>query len=309
MTEPLASIVICTFNRAQLLRCCLNSLAETGDRARRFEILVVDNNSTDETRTVVDSFTAAMPTLRYVQEERQGLSHARNRGLLEAQADWVAYLDDDARVLTGYLHRLERLAENATFDCVAGVYLPWYRDGRKRWYLDTYASNVELSDVLGELPGNAFATGCNCLFRREALRAVDGFSPVLGMNGTGLGYGEETRVQVLLRQKGSRIGFDPEWRIEHFTSLSKQSVRWMLRSAYASGRDSWHAFVQTPTSSALLTVMRKLFTRPVLGFARWLRSGRECRSWQSLVIAVGEPVALTVGQLVGGLGSRNSVSN
>jgi GT2 family glycosyltransferase len=304
VSKPLASIVICTFNRAALLRECLGSVSDLIDQESRFEIIVVDNNSNDETPTSVDRFRYELPTLRYVREEQQGLSYARNRGLREATADWIAYLDDDARVLPGYMERLNILVGSGAFDCIGGVYVPWYRDGRKCWYLDEYASNAGSSQVVGELGNNMFVSGGICLFRRDALLAVGGFPPALGMTGNKLGYGEETRVQVLMRDKGCRIGFDPEWRIEHFTSLSKQSMRWMLRSAYASGRDSWQTFGDQPTAGMLATLSRKLITRPVLQFLRSCRQQEKWRSWRNPALAMLQPLALTSGQLLEGLRIR-----
>lgn len=275
-----------------------------GDCDSSVEIIVVDNKSTDETPTVVDRFRHELSTLRYVREEQQGLSYARNRGLREAKADWVAYLDDDARVLAGYLERLRGWVGSGVFDCVGGVYLPWYRDGRKHWYLDEYGSNSDLSQAAGELSPGTFASGGICLFRRDPLLAVGGFPTSLGMTGNKLGYGEETRVQVLLRERGFRIGFDPEWRIEHFTPVSKQSIRWILRSAYASGRDSWQTFGDQPTLLALATLLRKLVTRPVSQFFRSFRQQGAWRSWRNPVLALLQPLALTSGQLLEGLRIR-----
>ena len=303
MTELRASVVICTYNRALLLACCLSSLAAAGGCDDRFEIIVVDNNSDDETATVVQRQLASMPGILYVREERQGLAHARNRGSDEARTEWLAYLDDDACVLPNYFERLAALVQAAEFDCIGGVYLPWYRDGRRRWYLDQYGSNTAVGNICGELPAGVFVSGGICLFRRAALQAVGGFRTDLGMAGRRLAYGEETRVQVLLRRLGYKIGFDSAWRVQHYTPLAKQSMRWMLRSAYARGRDSWLALDEEVDLGTVVVLLRKLVSRPLLRLAGSVGDRRLWRSWRNPALAILEPLALTLGQLAGGLRS------
>ena len=92
------SVVICTYNRSRHLKNILNSLAEQevpDDLV--WEIVVIDNNSKDDTKDVVDEFTLKTPIpVKYFTEEKQGLSHARNRGIVESEGKYVAFTDDDA---------------------------------------------------------------------------------------------------------------------------------------------------------------------------------------------------------------------
>jgi glycosyltransferase involved in cell wall biosynthesis len=303
MTPPTVTIAICTHNRATLLADCLDALSGQVAELVSFEVLVVDNASTDDTAGVAARFQPRIAGFRYVHEAKLGLAYARNRAIAEAKAPWLAFLDDDATILDGYATRLAVLTGEGSYDCVGGVYLPWYRDGRRPWYQDRYASNVGERETLGELPANSFATGNNCLFRLSALRDIGGFDTALGMSGQTIAYGEETRVQVLMRQKGYRIGFDPQWRVCHYVPLAKQRMDWILRSAFAQGRDSWRTFDEPVRLPALLTLLRKLLTRPLSGLLGWLRDGSEKRSWQNLVIAAAEPAVLTIGQLVAGIRS------
>jgi glucosyl-dolichyl phosphate glucuronosyltransferase len=96
--RPQLTIVICTYNRAALLQKALASLVVQTLPAAQFEVIVVDNNSTDDTAVVCAAFAAQHPTLllRHVVETKQGLSHARNGGFAAAEAEYVTYLDDDA---------------------------------------------------------------------------------------------------------------------------------------------------------------------------------------------------------------------
>lgn len=91
------SIIVCTCNRAAFLQRCLDALIAQSVPETAYEVLVVDNNSTDETASVVARMLPRHPHLRYVREEHQGLSYARNRGMRETASPWVAYVDDDGR--------------------------------------------------------------------------------------------------------------------------------------------------------------------------------------------------------------------
>src|SRR3954466_14429632 len=91
---PDLSIVLCTYNRAALLERALIALRDSSG-APRAELIVVDNNSSDATPGVVGSFAAGPLAGRYAGEPRQGLSYARNTGILRASAPLLAFTDDD----------------------------------------------------------------------------------------------------------------------------------------------------------------------------------------------------------------------
>ena len=94
------SVIICTYNRQKYIYNVLKSLAEGTMSVAGYEIVLVDNNCTDDTRSEVERFQTDFPAvqLRYVTETNQGLSHARNRGIKESKGDILVYVDDDATV-------------------------------------------------------------------------------------------------------------------------------------------------------------------------------------------------------------------
>src|SRR5712671_6825521 len=100
------SVIIATHNRADLLAIALKSLARQTIPPAEYEVIVVDNASSDQTPAVVRQMSPAMPQVRYVFEERLGLSWARNAGLEAARAPYVAYLDDDAKAEPEWLEAL-----------------------------------------------------------------------------------------------------------------------------------------------------------------------------------------------------------
>jgi len=116
------SIIVCTYNRAEMLRRALESLVRLElDPARRYEIVVVDNASTDATADVIAAVAAAAPMpVRGVYEARQGVAIARNRGLREARGTWIAYFDDDQVAAPGWLAALLEMARQRDVRCVGG---------------------------------------------------------------------------------------------------------------------------------------------------------------------------------------------
>lgn len=295
------TIAICTRNRATLLQSCLQALLEQVDVMTDVELLVVDNGSSDSTQNIIALFADAFPCLSAVIEPEPGLSRARNRAIATAAASWVAFLDDDGRPLNAYVSRLKELVQDEAFDCVGGLYIPWYRDGRKKWFRNAYASNVNSIQRFGDLPIGCYASGGNFLVRKQAVLDVGGFLSELGMTGSRRAYGEEIRLQVELRRTGYSIGGDPALLIEHLTAMPKQSISTLLRSAWSAGRDYWVAFDEHPTAGMMLGLVRRLFSRPVLAlYHELLRQPEKC-TWQSISLAIMHPTVLTCSKLCEGM--------
>ena len=109
------SVIVCTYNRAENLPSCLGKLAlQEGLPGIAWEVVVVDNNSTDGTKGTVEELARALPiSVRYVFEREQGLNHARNRGVAESTGTYFSFVDDDIAVSPRWLASLYRaLTEN-----------------------------------------------------------------------------------------------------------------------------------------------------------------------------------------------------
>ena len=117
-----ASVIIPTYNRTAYLVKCLDAVAaQTADPAI-FEVIIVDNNSTDNTQDVCSRFIRAHPTLhvRYLRETKQGASYARNRGVAEACGGIVCFLDDDSPPVSEWLVRLLAVFDDPGVGCAGG---------------------------------------------------------------------------------------------------------------------------------------------------------------------------------------------
>ena len=112
-TPDTLTIVICTRNRAEILKDCLSALVEQKGISQA-QVLVVDNNSTDHTGDVVRSFRERLPNLKHVSEPRPGIANVRNAGIANTTTEYLAYLDDDLRPIV----------EQLDYPLVEGVDLP-----------------------------------------------------------------------------------------------------------------------------------------------------------------------------------------
>lgn len=237
------SIVICTYNRSILLRKCLDSLLPQINH--HVEILVIDNNSNDETGNVTSDFMKKMKNLRYISEYEAGLSHARNRGLKESNSDWILFLDDDGIAFPTFVERALYLVENGQFDCVGGMYYGYFDGEKPKWIDINYGSKIKFSESLSKCPF-IIPSGGVVLYRRKIIEDLGGFNTKFGMNGERIGFAEESELQKRMEDKGYQIGFDPLLQIHHLTNRKKLTLRWQLYSSFARGRDSNYLNIGIP---------------------------------------------------------------
>lgn len=194
LEPPDLSVVLSTYNRAQVLPRALASLLDQDHDSARYEIVVVDNNSTDGTRQTVESLAAKAPNLRYVFEPKQGLSHARNTGILAARAPLIGFTDDDVRVSRDWVSTIVRLfTEHPEAACVGGKVLPSWAGAWPGWLTREHWGPLALLDY-GDSPFHVNTTrrlcliGANSAYRREVFDRVGMFAP---------------RVQALGREVGT----------------------------------------------------------------------------------------------------------
>jgi glycosyltransferase involved in cell wall biosynthesis len=167
MSLPRLSVILPTYNRAGSLRHAIKSLLRQMSGTPPYEVIVVNNNSSDGTPQLLASIDD--PKLRSVTETVQGLSHARDRGLALAGGDIVAFTDDDVEVAADWARTIvEALDANPRVDGVAGRVLPCLTDERPRWL-----SPARVFDR----GAPAEAIGTNVAFRRSVLDRSGRFSP------------------------------------------------------------------------------------------------------------------------------------
>jgi glycosyltransferase involved in cell wall biosynthesis len=234
----LFSVVICSYNRIEHVLPSVESvLAQTA--SDDYEVIVVDNCSTDGTAEAVEALAAEHPNLHYLYEGRLGLATARNTGWQAARGTYVAFLDDDARAETTWLETARELIEGnrENLCCVGGPIHPFYTSPKPDWWLDTYEIRTR-GDVQRHLqPGEAFS-GSNMIWRRDILATYGGFEPTAGMKGNQLGMGEETALfrRVWDGERSPVFLYSPDLRVYHWVPPEKMTMRYILKRAAANGQ-------------------------------------------------------------------------
>ena len=235
--KPLISIIICTYNRAEILSKCLASLLDVAIPMYPVEILVIDNNSSDHTSDTTRQFISLSSEkyiARYILESTVGLSYARNTGLDQAHGNWVFYLDDDAMITASFFTELKNCIDH-DFDAFTGIFRPYYITDKPQWLHDSFGSKKSFSPGIGPL-GEDYLCGGVMGFKKELLHAVGGFPTKLGMSGNKVAYGEETYVENILRSQNYSLGINPKLEILHLVHPRKYSFMWNLKSSFAIGK-------------------------------------------------------------------------
>src|ERR1043165_2896991 len=129
------SAIVCTYNRSAMLHEALSRIAAQRADGLRYEVLVVDNNSSDDTRQVIESFAPSSPCpVRYILERQQGVSHARNAGLAASNAPLLAFFDDDVMVSPDWLMQIKRALDlHRGIDYIGGKVLPRWAEAPPGW--------------------------------------------------------------------------------------------------------------------------------------------------------------------------------
>ena len=232
------SIIICTRNRPDLLKECIQSLLKQINYAEKIELLIIDNASdNNNTEKVCSNFIKQSSRIKYLKEPEIGLSIARNRGMEEAIYDWVCYMDDDALAHEKFIERLFYLIQNYSFDAVGGMFYPWYRKPKPKWLSNKFGEMPLFFDGVGLLNENQYIAGGICAFKKDCAIRAGRFPENIGMRGAIIGYGEENHLQIRMREMGYTIGFDSKWIIYHLVAEYKYTVSWHLKRFYAKGRD------------------------------------------------------------------------
>ncbi len=178
------SLVICTYNRDKYLPEALESIHLQDASKDLFELIIIDNNSTDNTASISKSFIKNNPDLytAYYFEKNKGLSFARNRGITEAAAPVIAYVDDDAILSPGYIQHLASFFD-AYNDAVGsgGKVIPKYESGQPpNWmnkYLNGFVGNHDLGENIKAYSKKMkYPPGCNMAYKKEILLQAGGFN-------------------------------------------------------------------------------------------------------------------------------------
>ncbi|MGO4542041.1 glycosyltransferase [Paenibacillus sp. 2TAB19] len=233
-----ATIAICTHNRAEDVREALLSLLRQ-NFTDAFEVIVVDNRSTDNTKQVVQEINQMtnIPII-YVYEERLGLSVARNRAIRESKGEYVLFLDDDAVASKEWISGIVSLFEtDPRIGCVGGRIEPAWEVAEPTWLLPenrTLYTILDYSQEIVEMQKPAIPFGANVAFRKSVFHSLKPFREDLGRVGSNLLSSEEAELIDRIRSKYT-VYYTPHAWVRHKIPRSRVSRKWLLRRIYWQG--------------------------------------------------------------------------
>lgn len=243
--NPIISVVICTYNRAELLKNAVQSIIEQTLAKSDYEIIIVDNNSQDGTLELLKEIQSdiSQPKIKFVNEVKQGLGFARNTGVKKSQGTYVAFMDDDALADSKWLESALHLFKNVqpTPLVLGGHILPFYNSVKPAWFKDDYESRTWGEKPRFLKPFESFS-GSNMIFRKEIIEKAGGFNVQVGMTGDQISVGEETALfDKIWSSYGdlSNMFYSPHLIVFHIVDQYKMTVAYQLKRSFATGQ-SWY---------------------------------------------------------------------
>ncbi len=236
------TVIICTYNRAKYIGNLLDSIAKNDIDTSEYEIVLVDNNCTDNTHAICDAFARVHPeiTFRYVVEPEQGLSAARNKGIHEAKGDILVYIDDDALVDTDYLRiYAEHFADNPKTMAAGGPIEPLYETSVPAW-MTSYTKALltgwlNYGDSIRVFPEGRYPGGGNAAYRKEVFEQVGLFNTALGRKGSSLMASEEKDIFDKMHSLGMTVLYLPTPVLHHIIPQSKLEKPYFDKLTYQIG--------------------------------------------------------------------------
>jgi glucosyl-dolichyl phosphate glucuronosyltransferase len=237
------SVVICTYNRAAYITEAIHSLCNQTLGKAAFEVIVVNNNSTDDTEAVCREFMARNSgfNFHYYNEGRQGASFARNTGAAVAKAPLLCFMDDDAIANTVYLESIVNFFEQyKDADALGGRIIPKYIPAEPKWmshYVSSLVGNFEYSKEVTVFKPGKYPLESNMIVKTEDFRKINGFNEALpGVVGTLRIGGEGKDLFLKLQALGKKVYYSPAVEVQHVTEVQKLTREYMYRVASGIGR-------------------------------------------------------------------------
>jgi glycosyltransferase involved in cell wall biosynthesis len=272
------TVILCTYNRCGALEKALRSLAASAlPESIQWEVLVVDNNSRDQTYDVVEDFSRRYPgRFRYLLERQQGKSYALNTGIREARGDVLAFMDDDVTVESTWLHNLTATLCSGQWAGAGGRIVPqwpceppsWLPE--KEWYGMAPLVMFDLGKEAGPLTDPPFGT--NMAFHRRVFEKYGVFRSDLGPGPNGkIRNNEDTEFGRRLLEAGERLRYEPAAIVHHSVPQNRLRRGYFLTWWFNKGRaDIRETGVAADTRWFVCGIPLYLLRRFVFGTLRWM---------------------------------------
>lgn len=244
------SVIVCTFNRGNILEYCLNSLSNQLTNSVNYEVIIIDNNSTDNTNLIIKNFIKKCSNFRTYTEKNQGLAFARNTGFKKAFGNYIAYIDDDSIAPNNWIEEIiSFIKRHPNVKVFGGGYKGYSLEENIGWLPENYCNNYlgENERVLNI--GEEWITGTNMIFDKNVLEFYGGFNTLLGMKGYKTNYGEETELLLKMHKDGIEVYYCPKITVFHLIPNYKTKMSFLLKSDYYRAKSS--VFIFRPNTNLL----------------------------------------------------------
>lgn len=277
------SVIFCTYNREKYIYNAMKSIAEQKFPIQDYEIVLINNNSTDRTESICQQFQVDYPNIlfHYFVETNQGLSYARNRGVKESKGDILVFVDDDATVFDSYLSSVQSFFEtHPEVSACGGPIEPFYETEKPKW-LSYYTEQLiggalYKGDKVKPFKNGKYPGGGNSAFRKEIFEKYGLFNVDLGRKGTGLIGAEEKDLYDRLTRGNEVFYYLPQMGIHHYIPAKKLTESHFIELTYSIGKSE-----RIRTKS----VSEKAYRKRLLS---------ECKKWVgSVILFLGYTFALS----------------
>jgi len=238
---PVLSIIVCTFNREIYIEKTLDCLQNQSQKKEDYEVLIIDNNSTDNTASICRNFIDRnhLQNFHYFLEKNQGHTFARNMGIQEAKGEYIAFLDDDAMVELDYCAEIIRYFEsNPGVMVIGGKITPVFEGNCPSWmsrYLWPLVAGLDLGDKVIEFKHSKYPIGANMAFRSIAFKNYGYFNTDLGRRGGELEGGDEKDMIYRLKLGGEKAYYVPSIHVRHIIPESRMRIPYIKGQATGVG--------------------------------------------------------------------------
>jgi len=264
------SIIIPTRNRATLLKLTLNSIVKQTLNQSLFEVIVCDNNSTDNTYEIAHHFANKFRHFRYMKTVEPGLHVGRNTGFQNSKGDILVYVDDDIEALPDWLFTVNEVFKNEEIALVGGKNLPKWEIAPPDWALDMWKPNkdgnrisesfsiIDFGDAIKEI-NPFYVFGCNFSVRRSIIAETQGFHPdgmpqeIIQFRGDG-----ESAVSRYIEQKGYKVVYHPNASVYHLVSNERLTMDYLWKRGFNQGVSDSYTSIRNPkpASSKIIIIFK-----------------------------------------------------
>jgi len=271
------TVIVCTYNRCHTVTKSLDSIAmQVVPEGIEWNVLVVDNNSTDQTREVLEAYCLQNPRFSYVFEPQQGLSHARNAGIQVAQGEILAFTDDDVTADPGWLWSLTSSLHAGPWSFAGGRIIPVWHGDLPDWLSEDDFATMGPFTGFDEGPEpktlNRPTYGGNTAFRREIFRKYGGFRADLGRSNNNLLGREDIEIANRLFSRGEKLRYEPNAVIRHPVEEYRMKKGYILKWFYWDCRSEIADRGVLPTRWSIKGIRLSDFRRLVRWALQWLIS-------------------------------------